>query len=64
MCSSRPSDCLFVQLCCSLRAGLKSAVGENDGHSDRGEYALETKGREDHSEHGDGGEPWEGTGSD
>lgn len=48
MCSSRPSGCLFVQLYLSLGAGPKSAGGENYGHFDRGEYALETKGREAH----------------
>lgn len=36
---------MFVQLYLSLRAGPKSAGGENDGHLDCGEYALETKGR-------------------
>ena len=58
MCSSRPSGCLFAQLYLSLGAGPKSAGGENDGHFDGGEYALETKGREAHLEHGNGGEPW------
>lgn len=36
---------MFVQLYLHLRAAPKSAGGENDGHLDRGEYALETKGR-------------------
>lgn len=51
-----------MQLFRSLRAGPESAVGENDGHLDSGEYALETKRREDHLEHGDGGEPCKGIG--
>lgn len=36
---------VFVQLYLHLRAAPKSAGGENDGHLDCGEYALETKGR-------------------
>lgn len=36
---------MFVQLYLCLRAAPKSAGGENDGHLDCGEYALETKGR-------------------
>lgn len=63
MCSSMPSGCLFVQLFCSFRAGPKSAIGENDGHFDHGEYALETKEKEDHLERGDSGEPLCRTGS-
>lgn len=62
MCSSEPSQCLFEQLYLSLRAALKSTGGENDGNSDRGEYALETKGREACFKHGDLCEPQEGTG--
>lgn len=62
-CAHQDTRCVFVQLYHSLRAGPKSAVGEKEGHFDRGEYALETKGREAHLEHGDDGEPWEGTGS-
>lgn len=64
MCSSKPSGRVFVQLFRSVGARPKSAIEENDGHFDQREYALETKGREDYLEHGDGGEPWEGTGSD
>lgn len=51
-----------MQLFRRLRAGPESAVGENDGHLNTGEYALETKGREDHLERGNSGGPCEGTG--
>lgn len=63
MCSSAPGGCLFVQLFRRLRARPESASEENDGHFEWEEYALETKGREDHLEGVDGAEPCEGTGS-
>lgn len=58
-----PGKCLFEQLYLRLRAAPKSTGGENDGNSDGGEYALETKGREACFKHGDISEPQEGMGS-